>query len=99
MLEEMNSFYNPWSVLQQTYHPSRGMSAAFRSLLAALDMGWQVEQAVQVLPAARFEPAIYRFILKNPITRQDCQIDVPVIPEVERMVEINQFSLVNCCVL
>jgi hypothetical protein len=39
VLDEMNSIYNPWMLLQQPPHASLGITAPFRSLLAAIDQG------------------------------------------------------------
>lgn len=89
MLEEMNAFYNPWSVLQQPYHPSSGINAAYRFLLAALDQGWVIEQPIQIHTTTR----IFRIILTNPIIKQDYVIDVPAIPEVEQIIECNNYPV------
>jgi len=43
MLEEMAFFNNPWDYLQQPAHPGQGINAAYRTLLSAIDQGWQVE--------------------------------------------------------
>lgn len=93
MLEEMNAFYNPWSILQQPYHPSSGVNPAYRLLLAALDQGWLVQQPVQILPINHMDAQTYRFILTHPITSQETVINVPAIPEVEQMIKFSNFRV------
>jgi hypothetical protein len=93
MLEEMNAFYNPWSVFQQPYHPSSKVSSAYRTFLAALDQGWYVEQPIQILPTPYSDTQTYRFTLTHPITKQETVINVPSIPEVDQMIKRNNYPV------
>jgi hypothetical protein len=99
MLEEMNAFYNPWSVFQQPYHPSSGVNPAYRLLLAALDQGWHVQQPVQILPTNRMDTQMYRFILTHPVTKQETVINVPAIPEVDLTIKHNNYLVMQSRVI
>ena len=94
MLDEMMVEWDPWSMLQQPYHACSGVSAGYRSLLAALDLGWQVEEPVQIESFTRMGSQTYRFTLRHPVIKQDCFIHVPVIPEVEKTIERNHYSVI-----
>ncbi len=95
MIEEMNAMYSPWSVLQQPMHTSIGITASFRSLLAAIDQGWLVEEPVQVLPTARGDNWIYYFVLTHATLSKTCRLFVPAITEVERYVEQNHYQVIE----
>ncbi len=94
-LEEMNAMFNPWAWLQQPAHPGPGISASFRALLAAVDQGWQVEEPVQVMPSARSETWTYYFVLIHQALGQTCRLLVPALPEVERYVAQNHYSVIE----
>lgn len=94
-LDEMNLTYTPWSLLQQPAHSGQGLTASFRSLLAAIDLGWQVEQPVQVLPSTQSELWTYYFVLTHPVTGQSCWLFIPAAPEVERFVDQNEYSVIE----
>ncbi len=95
VLEEMNSLYNPWSLLQQPAHPGNGISASFRTLLAALDQGWQITEPVQVLPSAQKDTWTYYFLLTHPVLAQNCRLFVPAIAEVERFIQQNTYQVIE----
>jgi hypothetical protein len=95
MVDEMSLYHNPWSFLQQPSHASTGITASFRSLLAAVDQGWRVEEPVQVLPAAQGDAWIYTFALTHPGKTEVCRIYVPAVSEVERFVERNHYQVVE----
>ena len=95
LLEEMNTIHSHWNLLQQPAHPSLGIDASFRTLLAAIDQGWIVEQPVQALPSVRNLYWVYSFSLSNPKTSQNYCLFVPALPEVESFVERNQYSVVE----
>jgi hypothetical protein len=95
VLEETNTIHSPWNLLQQPAHPSLGMNASFRTLLAAIDQGWMVEEPVQVLPSVRNLFWIYCFSLTNPKTSQNYCLFVPAVPEVESFVEQNNYPVVE----
>lgn len=95
LLDEMTTIYGPWIMLQQPTHTSRGITASFRSLLAAIDQGWRVEEPVQVLPTAGGDTWIYYFVLTHPTLSQTCRLLVPAVAEVERYVEQNQYQVIE----
>jgi hypothetical protein len=95
VLEEMNTIHSPWNILQQPAHPSLGMNASFRTLLAAIDQGWMVEEPVQVMPSVRNLFWIYCFSLTNPKTSQNYCLFVPAVPDVESFVERSNYSVVE----
>ncbi len=94
-LIEMNINYNPWDMLQQQPHASSGINTSFRSLLAAIDQGWLVEEPVQVMPSSRIETWTYYFVLTHPVIKQTCRLFVPATSEVERYVENNQYPVIE----
>jgi len=87
MHEEMTLYHNPWNVLQQPYHPSSGIHPALRSLLAAIDQGWKIEKPAQILQSTPASGSSYRFTLTHPSRNQECQILVPLSPEVQQALE------------
>lgn len=95
MLEEMQAIYNPWIVLQQPAHASSGTNASFRSLLGAIDQGWQVMEPVTVLPGAFTDLWTYRFDLTHLNCGQFYRIFVPDVEEVERFIEQNHFQVIE----
>jgi hypothetical protein len=95
VLEEMSAVYSPWSMLQQPAHTSAGITASFRSLLAAIDQGWQVEEPVQVLPTARGDTWIYYIVLTHTTLSQTCRLFVPAVSEVEQYVEQNHYQVIE----
>ncbi len=95
VLEEMNAMYRSWTLLQQPTHPDPGVSASFRALLAAVDQGWRVEEPVQVMPSARRQIWTYYFVLFNPVSEETFRLLVPALPEVERYVEQNHYSVIE----
>ncbi len=95
VLDEMHALYNPWSLLQEPAHPSKGMNASFRVLLSALDQGWRVVEPVRILPAARSYYWTFSFELTNPHLGQNCRLYVPAVPEVEKYVQQNEFHVIE----
>ncbi len=60
----------------------------FRVLLAALDLGWQVEEPVYLRPRwGESGSWVYHFILKREATPQPCLVTVRHNPEVEQFIE------------
>lgn len=95
VLDEMNALYNPWIILQQPSHASIGITASFRSLLAAIDQGWQVEEPVQAMPTIRKDTWTYCFVLRHPIFAQTCRLYAPMTPQMERYVERNHYQVIE----
>jgi hypothetical protein len=94
VLDEMNAMDNPWSFLQQPSHTSSGITASYRSLLAAVDQGWKVAEPVQVLPTTRVDEWIYAFVLIHPSKAEFCRIFVPAVLDVVGYVERNLYPTV-----
>lgn len=63
------------------------MEPRYRLLLAALDVGWQVEEPVYLRPRwSEDGPCVYHFILhRSPLTPPRL-LSVPEGPEVERLI-------------
>ncbi len=54
-----------WENLQQPAHPSQ-IEPQFRTLLAALDLGWRIEEPVYLRPRwSEVGPRVYHFILRR----------------------------------
>lgn len=95
MSEELTATRNHWNILQQPHHASSGVHAAYRTLLAAIDQGWRVEEPVQALPAAPADVWIYYFIITHPASAEKYRLFLPALPEVEEYVERNQFQVIE----
>lgn len=77
---------NRWEPLQQPAHPS-SLEPQYRVLLAALDLGWQIEEPVYFLPRwSDAGPRVYHFILHRPLTTVPHLITVSQGPDVEAFV-------------
>ena len=75
-----------WDPLQQPAHPS-AVEPQYRLLLAALDLGWQIEEPVYLLP--RFSdsgPRVYHFILRRPLASAPRLVTVPQTVEADAFV-------------
>jgi hypothetical protein len=95
ILDEMNAIYDPWYDYQQPAHPAPGVSAEFRSLLAAIDQGWQIVDLAQV-PAVR--PGMvksYVFTLDHKSSRKPRQLTVMANPAVEQLIGSYGFKVMN----
>lgn len=65
-----------------------------RVLLAALDMGWQVEEPIYLRPRwGESGSWVYHFILKKEEAPQPCLITVRHSPEIEQMVELEGWQV------
>lgn len=95
VLDEMNAIHNPWNSLQQPSHASSGITASLRSLLAGIDLGWQVEEPVTVMPTEREDAWIYCFVLTHPVLEQTFQLYAPATLEIVRLVEQNQYQVIE----
>ena len=83
-----------WENLQQPAHPSQ-IEPQFRSLLAALDMGWRIEEPVYLRPRwSEVGPRVYHFILRRALLAPPRLLSVPEGPEVDRFVQAESLRLV-----
>ena len=75
-----------WDPLQQPAHPS-AVEPQYRLLLAALDLGWQIEEPVYLLPRwSEGGPRVYHFILFGPQRSTPRLVTVPQGPDVDAYV-------------
>ena len=83
-----------WENLQQPAHPSE-IEPQFRALLAALDMGWRIEEPVYLRPRwSEQGPRVYHFILRRALLTPPKLISVPEGPEAGRFVRDEGLRLV-----
>lgn len=83
-----------WEPLQQPAHPS-AVEPQYRVLLAALDLGWQIEEPVYLLPRwSESGPNVYHFILNRAPRTSPRLITVPQGPDVDAFVRDSGLSLV-----
>ena len=83
-----------WENLQQPAHPSQ-IEPQFRSLLAALDMGWRIEEPVYLRPRwSEVGPRVYHFILRRALLAPPRMLSVPEGPEVDHFVRDEGLRLV-----
>lgn len=76
-----------WERLQQPAHPA-GVEPQFRVLLAAIDLGWAVEEPVYLRPRwSEHGPRVYHFILRRGRLAPPRLVSVPEGPDVDRYVQ------------
>lgn len=95
MTDELTAMYNPWNMLQQPRHASSDAHAAFRTLLSAIDQGWQVVEPVQVLPGGLSDTWTYYFVLNHLESALYFQLFIPALPAVEGYIERNQLQVIE----
>ncbi len=75
-----------WEPLQQPSHPSP-VEPQYRVLLAALDLGWQIEEPIYLLPRwSDAGPRVYHFILNRSPRTTPRLVTVPQGPAVDAFV-------------
>jgi hypothetical protein len=84
--EEMFMLYNPWCYLQQPAHPTAGMNASFRALLAAIDQGWEILEPVLVTGEGSQATKCYHFTLLHMALGQTHLLSVAASSEVEHFI-------------
>jgi hypothetical protein len=83
-----------WERLQQPAHPSE-LEPQYRVLLAALDLGWRIEEPVYLRPRwSDSGPRVYHFILRRSVHAPPKLISVPESHEVDRYVRDEGLRLV-----
>ena len=83
-----------WDNLQQPAHPSE-VEPQFRTLLAAIDLGWRIEEPVYLRPRwSETGPRVYHFILRRALLAPPRMLSVPQGPEVDRFVHVESLRLV-----
>jgi hypothetical protein len=83
-----------WANLQQPAHPSE-VEPQFRMLLAAIDMGWRIEEPVYLRP--RWSDSgrrVYHFILRRALLAPPKMLSMPEGPDVNRYVRDEALRLV-----
>jgi hypothetical protein len=83
-----------WDHLQQPAHPSP-LEPQYRVLLAALDVGWRIEEPVYLRPRwSEAGPRVYHFILRRSRHGAPRLVSVPEGPEVDGLVRREGLKLV-----
>jgi hypothetical protein len=83
-----------WDNLQQPAHPSQ-LEPQYRVLLAALDLGWRVEEPVYLRPRWSDDgPRVYHFILRRSRLAPPRLVSVPEGPAVNGFVRAEGLRLV-----
>jgi hypothetical protein len=83
-----------WDHLQQPAHPSQ-IEPQYRVLLAALDLGWRVEEPVYLRPRwSDAGPRVYHFILRRSRLAPPRLVSVPEGSDVDRFVRDEGLRLV-----
>lgn len=94
VLDEINTIHSHWNNLQQPSHASSGIAPTLRTLLTAIDLGWQVDEPVEVT-ASRNDAWIYSFVLTNPSLGQACRIYTSASPEIDQFIERNHYQVIE----
>ena len=82
-----------WDRLQEQTPPSE-IPPQFRVLLAALDLGWRIEEPVYLRPRWSDQgPSVYHFILHLGLSRPPRLISVPQCPEIDAYVKNENIRL------
>lgn len=80
---------NTWDVLQQPSRPTGNLDSSYRLLLAALDVGWQVQEPVYLRPRwSQAGPWVYHFILQRLPDDQQHIITVALGAEVSILIKL-----------
>lgn len=95
ILDELIAIYNPWVLFQQPVHPTKGVNASFRTLLAALDEGWRVVEPVQVFSSVQQETWTYFWVLNHPGNAQTSVLFMPVTQDVDDFIEQNHYQVIE----
>src|SRR5262245_27940407 len=83
-----------WSQLQGAPH-SAGLNPVYRRLLAALDLGWQIEEPAYLLPRwGEGSPRVYHFILRHAVLSPPRLFTIPESPDIERFVHTEALEVV-----
>ncbi len=83
-----------WEHLQQPSHPS-DVDPQFRTLLAAMDLGWRIEEPVYLRPRwSEADPRVYHFILRRGLMAPPRIVSVPESPAVDQFVHDESLRLV-----
>jgi hypothetical protein len=83
-----------WDLLQQPAHPAE-VEPRFRLLLAALDVGWRIEEPVYLRPRWSDDgPRVYHFILQLDARVQPRLITVPECAEVDHFVRHERLRVI-----
>jgi hypothetical protein len=83
-----------WENLQQPAHPSE-VDPQFRTLLAALDLGWRIEEPVYLRSRwSEAGPRVYHFILRRGLVLPPRIVSVPECSAVDRFVRDEALRLV-----
>ena len=82
-----------WDRLQGQTSPSE-LPPQFRVLLAALDLGWRIEEPVYLRPRwSESGPNVYHFILHLGLSRPPRLISVPQGPEIDAYIRKEDIRL------
>ena len=82
-----------WDRLQEQTPPSE-LPPQFRVLLAALDLGWRIEEPVYLRPRwSDHGPSVYHFILHLGLSRPPRLISVPQGPNIDVFVRNENIRL------
>ena len=88
-LDNIAKLDGSWDLLQLPNRPLVGLHNSYRLLLAALDVGWRVEEPVYLRPRwCETDPSVYHFILQRLPDNQPNMITVPVGAEVDDLVRL-----------
>ena len=83
-----------WEHLQQPAHPA-DLEPQYRVLLAALDLGWRVEEPVYLRPRwSEDGPRVYHFILRRTLLAPPKLVSVPEGPDIDRYVQAEGLTIV-----
>jgi hypothetical protein len=84
-----------WDPLQQPAHPS-AVEPQYRVLLAALDLGWLIDEPVYLLPRwSEAGPRVYHFILNRALRTAPRLVTVPQGPDVDAFVNDNGLKVIT----
>jgi hypothetical protein len=89
------AIHNPWNNLQQPIHASNSITPSLRILLAAIDLGWEVDEPIEVMPTTREDVWTYCFILKHPTLDQTSRIYTSATLEISQFIERNLYEVIE----
>jgi len=94
MLTNVFPVSDSWEFLQQPMPPTLTHAGCLR-LLAALDLGWQIEAPVYLRPRGdKAGERVYHFILRQPSTSALRLMTLPPSPTLEKLIRAEKLQVV-----
>jgi hypothetical protein len=92
--DEAKANRNLWIPLQQPSAAAAEMTPSLQTLLDAIDLGWQVKEPIERLPAGRANQWIYCFLLSNTTSGCSCHLYTLAMPDLDQFIRRSKFPVI-----